>query len=133
MSTLSLREAHSFEAAGQEFLYLVPSAGVFALDDCSSAVLAAIRNGACDEPSLVAVLQAGLTKLKSTEAVAELRRVRAIGDSAGPPPKILPLRPVPLQTLVVNVTNQCNLSCTYCYDTAKTRLSIPKTATSRSS
>ena len=31
-------------------------------------------------------------------------------------PKIVPLRPVPLQTLVVNVTNQCNLACTYCYE-----------------
>ncbi len=26
------------------------------------------------------------------------------------------LKPVPLQTLVVNVTNQCNLACTYCYE-----------------
>ena len=31
-------------------------------------------------------------------------------------PKIIPLKPVPLQTLVVNVTNQCNLACTYCYE-----------------
>ena len=31
-------------------------------------------------------------------------------------PKIVPLKPVPLQTLVVNVTNQCNLACTYCYE-----------------
>ena len=23
---------------------------------------------------------------------------------------------MPLQTLVVNVTNQCNLTCTYCYE-----------------
>ncbi len=23
---------------------------------------------------------------------------------------------MPLQTLVVNVTNQCNLACTYCYE-----------------
>ena len=28
----------------------------------------------------------------------------------------MPLKPVPLQTLVVNVTNQCNLACTYCYE-----------------
>ena len=33
MSQLQLREFHSFEAAGQRFLYLVPSAAVFALDD----------------------------------------------------------------------------------------------------
>ena len=39
MSMLARREAHAFEAAGQRFLYLVPSAAVFALDDCSQAVL----------------------------------------------------------------------------------------------
>jgi uncharacterized protein len=29
---------------------------------------------------------------------------------------MLPLTPVPLSTMVMNVTNQCNLSCTYCYE-----------------
>jgi uncharacterized protein len=33
-----------------------------------------------------------------------------------PHPKILPLTPVPLTTMVLNVTNQCNLACTYCYE-----------------
>ena len=44
---------------------------------------------------------------------------RSASRRTGPPsrqPKIVPLRPVPLQTLVVNVTNQCNLACTYCYE-----------------
>ena len=31
MSTIALREFHTFEAAGRRFLYLVPSAAVFAL------------------------------------------------------------------------------------------------------
>ena len=31
-------------------------------------------------------------------------------------PKIVPLTPVPLSTMVLNVTNQCNLSCSYCYE-----------------
>src|SRR6186997_3528808 len=31
-------------------------------------------------------------------------------------PKVLPLVPVPLTTMVLNVTNQCNLACTYCYE-----------------
>jgi uncharacterized protein len=116
MTTISLREAHSFEAAGQAFLYLVPSAGVFALDECASAVLTAIRDGAHDEPGVIAALAGRFTAQDVTETIAELRRVRALGDAAGPPPKILPLEPVPLQTLVLNVTNQCNLSCTYCYE-----------------
>jgi len=33
MTNISLREFHPFEAAGRRFLYLVPSAAVFALDD----------------------------------------------------------------------------------------------------
>ena len=45
MSTIGLREFHSFEAAGQKFLYLVPSAAVFALDDCSEAVIDELRFG----------------------------------------------------------------------------------------
>ena len=29
---------------------------------------------------------------------------------------MLPLTPIPLSTMVLNVTNQCNLSCAYCYE-----------------
>ena len=29
---------------------------------------------------------------------------------------MIPLTPFPLTTMVLNVTNQCNLSCTYCYE-----------------
>jgi uncharacterized protein len=32
---------------------------------------------------------------------------------------------VPLQTLVVNVTNQCNLSCTYCYEYGEDKIVRP--------
>ena len=42
---VGLREFHSFEAAGRRFLYLVPSAAVFALDDCSSAILDSLSAG----------------------------------------------------------------------------------------
>ena len=57
MSLLGLHEFHSFEAAGRRFLYLVPSAAVFALDDCSDAVMKELGGriplivdaGACSE------------------------------------------------------------------------------------
>ena len=45
MSLLGLREFHSFEAAGRRFVYLVPSAAVFALDDCSEAVMKELGGG----------------------------------------------------------------------------------------
>jgi len=51
--------------------------------------------------------------------LGELLRVQAIGEHdapVSPPPKVIPLAPFPLTTMVLNVTNQCNLSCTYCYE-----------------
>jgi uncharacterized protein len=115
MSSVGLREFHSFEAAGRRFLYLVPSAAVFALDDCSAAIVDALGNGPKPIDDLTHDLASRFDMAEVTGTIAELRRVRALGDtSIAPPPmpKIVPLRPVPLQTLVVNVTNQCNLACT---------------------
>src|SRR5688500_5393609 len=117
--SVGLREFHTFEAAGRRFLYLVPSAAVFALDDCSAAVVDALGNGPRPLEELTQDLAPRFDMAEVTGTIAELRRVRALGDtSIAPPPmpKILPLRPVPLQTQVVNVTNQCNLACTYCYE-----------------
>ena len=118
MTPLSLRESHSFAAAGEDFLYLVPSAAVFALDDCSSAVLESLRAGHKDSDTIASELSPRFDQAAVLDAIAELRRVRAIGEltPSAALPKILPLHPVPLQTLVVNVTNQCNLACTYCYE-----------------
>ena len=119
MTTIGLREFHSFEAAGRRFLYLVPSAAVFALDDCAVAIIASLANGprAVDEVARELSARFDATAVSST--IAELQRVRALSDTAVPSPampKVFPLEPVPLQTLVVNVTNQCNLACTYCYE-----------------
>jgi uncharacterized protein len=119
MSVIGLREFHSFEAAGRRFLYLVPSAAVFALDACAEAVLDSLSQGPRAVDDLTRELSAHFDAAEVTETIAELQRVRALGKTSAKPalsPKILPLRPVLLQTLVVNVTNQCNLSCTYCYE-----------------
>jgi uncharacterized protein len=119
MSSISLREFHPFEAAGRRFLYLVPSAAVFALDDCSSAVLDSLAAGPRPIDELTRDLAARFDAADVIGTIAELQRVRALAETSAPPPqvpKIIPLKPVPLQTLVVNVTNQCNLACTYCYE-----------------
>jgi hypothetical protein len=44
------------------------------------------------------------------------------GGGRPPPPKIFPLTPFPLTTMVLNVTNQCNLSCTYCYEYSEDKI-----------
>ena len=51
--------------------------------------------------------------------------MRAIHTVAAPPPKPVaekPKRRIPLQTLVLNVTSKCNLSCGYCYEYGEDRI-----------
>ena len=110
--TWAAREHHRFEAAGKPFVYLVPSAAIFEIDETADAVLSALR----ERPRTREELASGDD---IDAALAELLRVQAIGELDAPPtktPKIIPLAPFPLTTMVLNVTNQCNLSCEYCYE-----------------
>jgi uncharacterized protein len=118
-SLLGTGEYHRFKAAGRPFVYLVPSAAVFALDDAADAVLHALTERLRSREDLIDDLSEVFPRSELDETIAELERVRAIGDvqvPARPMPKFLPLMPFPLTTMVLNVTNQCNLSCTYCYE-----------------
>jgi uncharacterized protein len=117
--TLVAREHHRFEAAGRPFAYLVPSAAIFGLDPTADAVLRALTVEPQTRASLLASLGGDVTEDLIDEALAELRAMQAIGEIEQAPratPKFLPLTPVPLTTMVLNVTNQCNLACTYCYE-----------------
>jgi len=129
------REFHLFQAAGRDFLYLVPSAAVFGLDAPTSAVLRVVTEGcsdglkpvaftdtdagAIDEARIVAALADRFDAATVRAAIVELLDVRAIAYEQQPdpePPRVLPMMPFPLSTMVLNVTNQCNLACTYCYE-----------------
>lgn len=113
-----LGEFHSFDVSGQRFAYMVPSAAVFALDECAVAIADLLRDGPKAVGELAGALDGRFDSGQVWESLGELHRVRAIAEAGVPTtaPKILPLTVVPLQTLVVNVTNQCNLSCEYCYE-----------------
>ena len=91
----------AFEAAGQPFLYLVPSAAVFALDDARRRDPRRARpSGPRPRDELSRELSAPLRRRAEVgDTIAELARVRAIGESSAQPaptPKILPLKPLPL-------------------------------------
>jgi uncharacterized protein len=125
VTALAAREHHRFEAAGRSFVYLVPSAAIFALDEAADQVLRALSNRPLTRQDLAAALgaasnsSAGDSDACIDAALDELLRVQAIGEVSAPPapsPRIIPLAPFPLTTMVLNVTNQCNLSCTYCYE-----------------
>jgi uncharacterized protein len=113
-------------------VYLVPSAAIFALDDAADAVMRALADGPRTRDEIVISVVPDGDAVDA--AIAELARVRAIGEVGTrepAAPKVIPLAPfppvdsarggterldVPLTTMVLNVTNQCNLSCTYCYE-----------------
>jgi uncharacterized protein len=116
---LTTREFHLFHAAGRDFLYLVPSAAVFALDEASAAVLRVVAESRPPEDGVVAALAERFDPSTIRAAISELLHVRAIGYEHQPEdrvPRVLPMMPFPLTTMVLNVTNQCNLACTYCYE-----------------
>jgi uncharacterized protein len=117
--TLARREFHLFQAAGRDFLYLVPSAAIFALDTPSAAVLRVLSESGQSEIDVIAALADRFDAATVHAAIRELLDVRAIGHEqqpVAPPPRMLPMAPFPLNTMVLNVTNQCNLACTYCYE-----------------
>ena len=124
MTTIEVLEHHRFESAGQPFVYLVPSAAVFGLDPVADAVMQMLDSGPRTLDEMTSVLDASFERDAVLTTIGELRAVRAIGETvapqatapAAPARKIIPLTPFPLTTMVLNVTNQCNLACTYCYE-----------------
>lgn len=119
MNALAVREHHRFEAAGKPYLYLVPSAAIVGLEPAADMVMQILMHGRQSRDSLVSLASDIFTAAEIDEAVQELMTMRAIGPSELTEralPKMLPLTPVPLTTMVLNVTNQCNLACTYCYE-----------------
>jgi uncharacterized protein len=127
VSTFSLGEFHRFEAAGQEFLYLVPSGGIVALEGISSEILQKLETTPYTREELISGLSGeGRSSREVAECIEELHEVRAITDSTGGYVKSEPLPDhFPLQTIVLNVTNQCNLSCQYCYEFGEDKIATP--------
>ena len=76
MIALARREFHLFQAAGRDFLYLVPSAAVFALDDATSAVLRVVSESTLSEDGVVQALANRFDAQAVRAAIAELVDVR---------------------------------------------------------
>ncbi len=126
MSTrLETREFHAFEAEGQRFLYLVPSAAVFCADEAATAVLEDLAEGPRSPEDIGRSLAGRFPPEEIRGALEDLLEVRAIGpEGAGPEPMPVEAPPegIPLKTMVLNVTSKCNLGCTYCYEYGDDRL-----------
>jgi uncharacterized protein len=120
-----LREYHTFESAGTRFLYLVPSGAIFALDRIGCEILARVGERALTRRELAeALLDSGYEPRQIETAVRELEHAEVLqyGDEIRETPKV-PERTFPLQRIVLHVTNQCNLACTYCYEYSADKIS----------
>ena len=129
MSAYRQGEFHSFEGGGQNYLYLVPSAAIFALEDLSQAVLDLLKERDLTREQIIGELTArGYDRTNIEETVDELHQSHAIalGEGFVEPRLETPQQPFPLQTVVMNVTNQCNLSCSYCYEYGEDRIATPE-------
>jgi uncharacterized protein len=129
MSAYRQGEFHAFEGGGQNYLYLVPSAAIFALEDLSSAVLELLKDRELTREQIIDELLArGYASSSIEETLDELHQAHAIalGEGFVEPRLESPQQPFPLQTIVMNVTNQCNLSCSYCYEYGEDRIATPE-------
>ena len=108
-----LGEFHQFEAGGRRFVYVVPAGAIFELDDDAAAVIDQIA--------------AGVEPTADPELLAEMSYTRVIlsGPAAPQQPQNAPVD-FPLQTMVLNLTNQCNLSCQYCYEFGEDKVATPE-------
>ena len=84
MINLAPREFHLFQSAGRDFLYLVPSAAIFGLDEPTSAVLRLLTEQKRPEEAVIAALAERFDATTIRDAVADLLEARAIGYELAP-------------------------------------------------
>ncbi|HEY7387044.1 MAG TPA: quinohemoprotein amine dehydrogenase maturation protein [Bryobacteraceae bacterium] len=122
-------EFHAFESGGRKFLYLVQSAGIFELGEAAANALERLSDGPVSRDALSRALTAhGLATDEAVDLIDDLHSCRAIvADEETVPSGIQnPPAEFPLQTLVLNLTNQCNLSCQYCYEYGADKVATPE-------
>ena len=125
--TFRLGEFHSFEGGGRKFLYLVPAGAIFELDGPVEVLTSLLREGAATQDELMEKLLArDFTPADAFELIQEMYRAHVIvaSDSVAEPLESPPAD-FPLQSLVMNLTNQCNLSCQYCYEFGEDKVATP--------
>ena len=125
MNLIRRGEYHAFAGGDAHFLYLVPSAAVVRIDDVTQAVLDCLETGDRSPGDLTTSLGDRWTPEDVRSSIDELLGLRAVHPVVAPPPKPIvekPKRRIPLQTLVLNVTSKCNLSCGYCYEYGEDRI-----------
>ena len=126
-SIYRLGEFHEFSGGGRRFLYLVPAGAIFEMDVAVAAAVEELsRGGATHEQLMARLVERGFPYEAAEELIGELLQARAIvTHDAVREPLEVPPADFPLQSLVMNLTNQCNLSCQYCYEFGEDKVATP--------
>ena len=107
---------------GAEFVYVATSAAILGVDALAQSI---VDDFAATDGLDVDAWLAGRTDRGTAEAalhdLIDLGVIRPVDEAAVPRAQLPPM-PFPIATLVLNVTNKCNLSCTYCYEYGADRL-----------
>ncbi len=117
-----------FEIEGEPYVYAARSAAILRLDDVSREILEHFGvPGGTELATWEAMLGGGPTAGPRREAFEGLVAMGLLVPVGQEPPRAptLPPMPFPLQTLVLNVTNKCNLACTYCYEYGEDKIAEP--------
>ena len=117
-------EAHAFRAADAEFLYLVPSGAIFRMEGLAKEMVELVRESPMSRGDIGGYFSRkgiGIAEIDATLDELDQAEVLTSGLSKPPVPTV-PLKNFPLQRVVLNVTNQCNLACTYCYEYSGDRI-----------
>ncbi|MFN3470502.1 MAG: quinohemoprotein amine dehydrogenase maturation protein [Novosphingobium sp.] len=122
-------DIHLFEAEGAGFVYLASAGAIFALDEGAASVMALLGERRMAYGEMVgALVEKGYSRADAEDLIRELRAVRGIVSDEIREAPLAPAAPpedYPLQALVLNVTNQCNLACTYCYEFGADKIATP--------
>ncbi|HEY7817367.1 MAG TPA: radical SAM protein, partial [Vicinamibacteria bacterium] len=125
MSLVYRSEMHRMDIGGRHYAFLVPSSVFLELDADARFLLDALEAG----PKPMEALATDPAKGETLRELASVGAVHRPGPALIPlPAKVSTGEPPPLSSLVLNVTNSCNLACRYCYEYGDDRLAKAETA-----
>ena len=110
---------------GERFFYQVPSGAIFKMEGIAADVVECLENGTTSREAVFGRLsERGYSISEIAAALFELQHAEVIqtGEQTFKPPTV-PEATFPLQRIVLNVTNQCNLACGYCYEYSEDKIS----------
>ncbi len=110
---------HDVEVGGKRYAMAVKDTSIFELDEASSALLDHLKSERIvTSESLFRAMEAKYSREQIQEILEGLTELQIITQDPGkeiPLKKKVEIKSTPLTTIVLNVSNKCNMGCHYCY------------------